>query len=171
MWVADSDGKGARKLCASEDNGLESPAWTADGKQIVYSAGDALFAASFGTNVNCTAADLGDGDDPDASWNGGIALDRLGDSRNRSIFTKPKGGAAQGFTDGSSDDYDPAWSPDGTKIVFVSDRDGNAEIYVATVGGGGATNLTNDPPESDPDDETSVGPAQDGAPAWQPLLP
>ena len=24
----------------------------------------------------------------------------------------------------------PAWSPDGTKIVFASDRDGNWEIYI-----------------------------------------
>jgi WD40-like Beta Propeller Repeat len=28
------------------------------------------------------------------------------------------------------DDYDPAWSPDGQQIAFVSDRDGDEEIYV-----------------------------------------
>jgi Tol biopolymer transport system component len=27
----------------------------------------------------------------------------------------------------------PQWSPDGRKIVFQSDRDGNFEIYVMTV--------------------------------------
>src|SRR5436309_1941988 len=30
----------------------------------------------------------------------------------------------------SADSYQPAWSPDGTKIVFGSNRDGNGEIYV-----------------------------------------
>lgn len=30
-------------------------------------------------------------------------------------------------------DFAPDWSPDGTKIVFVSDRDGNSEIYLLTI--------------------------------------
>lgn len=40
-------------------------------------------------------------------------------------------------------------------IAFHSDRDGNNEIYVVNPGGGGETNLTNDP-------------AQDIEPAWSP---
>src|SRR5439155_1178444 len=37
----------------------------------------------------------------------------------------------------------PAWSPDGTKIAFHSDRDGNFEIYVMNSDGSGVTRLTN----------------------------
>ena len=40
---------------------------------------------------------------------------------------------------------DPAFSPDGSRIAFVSQRDGNAEIYVMNADGTGATRLTNDP--------------------------
>ncbi len=29
-----------------------------------------------------------------------------------------------------ANDYDPAVSPDGTKLVFASDRDGNPELYL-----------------------------------------
>ncbi len=31
------------------------------------------------------------------------------------------------------DDFDPAWSPDGTRIAFTSDRNGNMDIFVLTV--------------------------------------
>jgi hypothetical protein len=58
-------------------------------------------------------------------------------------------------------DYDPRWSPDGTKIVFVSDRhsnspDVNEEIYVLNVADpGGALRLT-------------VNPLGDRSPRWRP---
>ena len=37
----------------------------------------------------------------------------------------------------------PAWSPDGTKIAFTSDRDGNSEIYVMDANGANQINITN----------------------------
>jgi Tol biopolymer transport system component len=40
--------------------------------------------------------------------------------------------------------YFPSLSPDGRKIAFTSDRDGNPEIYVMNVDGGGLRRLTND---------------------------
>jgi len=40
---------------------------------------------------------------------------------------------------------DPAFSPDGSRIAFVSLRDGNAEIYVMNADGTGAVRITNDP--------------------------
>jgi len=46
------------------------------------------------------------------------------------------------------DDMYPSWSPDGTKIVFQSDRDGDWEIYSMNPDGSGQTRLTNHP---DPD--------------------
>src|SRR5829696_7351169 len=52
-------------------------------------------------------------------------------------------------------DGSPAWSPDGTRIAFYSERDGNAEIYVMTSDGAGLTRLTNSK-------------ADEGYPAWSP---
>ena len=39
----------------------------------------------------------------------------------------------------------PAWSPDGTKLAFMSNRDGNPEIYVVNRDGSGLRRLTNHP--------------------------
>jgi hypothetical protein len=43
-----------------------------------------------------------------------------------------------------ADDTDstPAWSPDGSKIAFVTNRDGNHEIYLMNADGSGQTRLT-----------------------------
>jgi Tol biopolymer transport system component len=49
----------------------------------------------------------------------------------------------------------PAPSPDGTKIAFTSDRDGNYEIYVMNADGTGATRLT-------------TNAAMDVGPTWSP---
>ena len=40
---------------------------------------------------------------------------------------------------------DPAFSPDGSRIAFVSQRDGNPEIYVMNADGTGVMRITNDP--------------------------
>jgi TolB protein len=39
-------------------------------------------------------------------------------------------------------DDSPAWSPDGRRIAFVSDRDGNADIQVVDANASGLRNLT-----------------------------
>ena len=67
----------------------------------------------------------------------------------------PDGSNKTMLTDSSTQDGAPRWSPDGTKIVFVSHRDGNREVYVMNAGGSNPTNLT-------------TNPAMDGFPAWSP---
>lgn len=55
------------------------------------------------------------------------------------------------LTNDPANDYAPALSPDGSKIVFVSNRDGNDEIYVMNADGSGQTRLTsNAAQDSDP---------------------
>jgi dipeptidyl aminopeptidase/acylaminoacyl peptidase len=45
----------------------------------------------------------------------------------------------------AANDRDPAFSPDGTRLVFDSDRAGNRELYVIPASGGAPTRLTTDP--------------------------
>jgi Tol biopolymer transport system component len=40
--------------------------------------------------------------------------------------------------------YDPAWSPDGSRIAFVSQRDGDPNLYLARTDGRAIVQLTKD---------------------------
>lgn len=59
------------------------------------------------------------------------------------------------LTDNDAGDWSPDWSPDGRRIAFTSDRNGNRDIYVMDADGSGATRLTDND-------------AVDHAPDWSP---
>ena len=73
------------------------------------------------------------------------------------------GGNRRNLTNDPFSDREPSWSPDGKHIAFVSNRDGNFEIYVMDADGGNQHNLTNNPhDDTDPawfDPAFSVAPA------------
>ena len=46
-------------------------------------------------------------------------------------------------------DYDPVWSPDGSSIVFTSDRDGSADLFRVKPDGTGLEQLTDSPAYDD----------------------
>jgi uncharacterized repeat protein (TIGR01451 family) len=72
------------------------------------------------------------------------------------IFTmQPDGSEVTQLTANGANDAQAAWSPDGTRIAFVSTRDGEAEIFVMNADGSDQTQLT-----------SNVTP--DNYPAWSP---
>ena len=63
---------------------------------------------------------------------------------------------AEALIDSPDADHSPAWAPDGDTLAFVSDRDGNPEIYVFDTDEGG-------PPQ-----RLTVNEAADSQPVWSP---
>ena len=72
--------------------------------------------------------------------------------RDLFIMNADGSGVRQLFTDGRYN-FHASWSPDGERIAFVSQRDGNEEVYVTTVDGSALVRLT-------------MGGGSDGSPAW-----
>lgn len=59
------------------------------------------------------------------------------------IFCVPVGGGnARQMTTSQAYDTTPMWSPDGTRIAFVSDREGSLDIYVMDAAGGTPVRIT-----------------------------
>ena len=49
------------------------------------------------------------------------------------------------LTDSPAWDANPSWSPDGGRIAFASEREGDLEVYVMNADGSSQTRLTDDP--------------------------
>jgi Tol biopolymer transport system component len=87
--------------------------------------------ADFTATVTCTSLSC--------AQNGKIAFNRSGE-----IFTmNPDGTNQTNLTNNAAIDTSPKYSPDGLKIIFSTNRDGNYEIYRMNADGSSPIRLTN----------------------------
>jgi Tol biopolymer transport system component len=98
--------------------------------------------------------------------NGKIAFESFRDGDWDIYTVNPDGSNQTNITNNTAPDLEPAWSPDGTKITFVTDRDGNLgdgrrEIFTMNADGSNQTNIT-------ANSALSVLATNVSAPAWSP---
>lgn len=75
---------------------------------------------------------------------------RVGAEDQQEIFVSRADGAdARNISAHAAEDYHPAWGPDGTRIAFTTERDGNAEIYSAEIPSGQLARITFDVAQDD----------------------
>ena len=92
----------------------------------------------------------------DVSQDGGWLVYDSSLSGNQDIYKIPVGGGEpEQLTNDPSDDFLPAWSPDGKEIAFYSFRKGNRDLFLMAADGGKVQQLTEDP-------------AQERYPDWSP---
>jgi dipeptidyl aminopeptidase/acylaminoacyl peptidase len=67
----------------------------------------------------------------------------INDGQQADVWLLGKDGQPrENLTKDDSDDLDPSWSPDGTKLAFVSDRSGSPQVYVLNLGDRSLRRLT-----------------------------
>jgi Tol biopolymer transport system component len=86
--------------------------------------------------------------------------DRSGGTWPDEVYVMNADGSGKtNLTRNPAQDFNPSWSPDGTKITFASDRDGDIDIYKMDADGSDVAHVT-----------TNSG-VDDVDPDWQPLPP
>ena len=170
IYVMDDDGGNQQNLTNNRHEDWH-PSWSPDGKRIVFSSTRDKKVKNFrptyeiyvmdddGGNQQNLTNDLNHDRHPSWSPDGKrivFASYRDGHFRGEDGITceiyvmDDDGGNQQRLTENRKKDWFPAWSPDGKRIAFASDRKGdleNFEIYVMDADGGNPQKLTNNRPD------------------------
>ncbi|MCK4392154.1 PD40 domain-containing protein [Candidatus Bipolaricaulota bacterium] len=143
LYVMNADGSNVRRL-TTLDRHVGSPTWSPDGGKIAFIADFNVYVVNRdGTSIQNLAPGY------DLTWapeGRKIAFksNKLSSGLTDIWCINVDGTGLQNLTnDPGAYDFVPSWSSDGTKIAFVSYRDGDYEIYVMNADGTKQRNLTN----------------------------
>ena len=115
IYFTDYDGANPQKVTNTRTLNI-TPAWSPDNQVIAYTSYRPSGPQGFGTFQDVILSFIHTGQ-----------------------RATPTSGSPQ------NQNYLPAWSPDGSKIAFTSNRDGNPEIYIMNRDGSGVRRMTNHP--------------------------
>lgn len=158
-----ADGSGTPTNLTNNPGDDIHPSWSPDGSKIAFSSDRNGFAEIFLMNADGSFQTpffpSVFGIDQDWSPDGTkIAYSSGFGSADLEIWTMNVDGTGQvKQTTATGNDTEPHWSPDGSKLVFVSQRDGNREIYVLDLNSGGQSNLTRNAADDDEPDWSPDG--------------
>jgi len=153
VYVMNSDGKRRRQLTNSPASD-EAPQFAPNGRRIVFQTNrtpgaPADFAiwqmSATGTGERSLISLPGIEGEPSFSPTGKrIAFSWQTNGLNDDIYVINADGTGTParVTNDPAFDFTPVWSPDGRSIAFLSDRDGDQDVYVLRVGGGGPFQVT-----------------------------
>jgi hypothetical protein len=148
------------RLTTTTGTNETAPALSPDGTKLAWVAGPSggLTKIWSGTSTAGSAAQaipgLADAIQSSPNWKDATTLAfTMAAASSADIWRAVPGNAPTLLASGSTAEVEPAWSPDGSKVVFASNRTGDTELYLLDVGTGTVTRLT-----------TRSG--SDGAPTW-----
>jgi Tol biopolymer transport system component len=159
---------GAARPVGARGVRLRGPSWSRDGRWLVYESDSASFRDLYRVDRSGATARLTN--DPEGNYSPEVSPDGawvlFQSSRTRDgvqIFRmRPDGSGQQRLTDVARDHWGARWSPDGRRIVFVSDRQGADRLWVMDADGKNQRRLTR---------EDTLPGTIEAQPSWAPAGP
>jgi TolB protein len=170
-WIAERDSysiletvdvySGERIMVKEYDHIIEAPNWTQDGKFLVYNSQGRMFTYELATGeikeINTGFAIDCNNDHVLSPDNIQLAISHFTneDATSRIYILQLAGGTPTLVTE-KGPSYLHGWSPDGERLAYCAERDGQYDIYTISINGGDEIQLTNEPglddgPEYSPD--------------------
>jgi len=157
VTVASTD----RRVVYVDHGRFEAPNWTRDGAAFLFNSNGHILRLPV-TGGEPAIIDTGfavrcnndHGISPDSKW---LAISDQSQEEHRSlVYIVPIGGGTPRRITKNSPSYWHGWSPDGSTLAFVGQRNGDFDIYTIPVTGGDEVRLTtakglDDGPEYSPD--------------------
>jgi TolB protein len=126
---------------------FEAPNWSRDGSYLIFNQDGHIekIPATGGTpeKIDTGFANRCNNDhgiSPDGKWL--VISDQSQEEHKSLVYVLPIGGGVPKRVTKNSPSYWHGWSPDGTTLAFVGQRDGDFDIYTIPVGGGEEKRLT-----------------------------
>lgn len=126
------------------------PKWSPNGEKILFASdrdGDGEIYVVNRDGSNLVQLTDNDGHDGSPQWSPDgthIAFETDRDGGDWDIFIMNENGDdPQPLTDNLTSDFSESWSPDGDWIVYVSNADGDNEVYLIDINGQNQRRLTN----------------------------
>jgi Tol biopolymer transport system component len=153
IWVMNADGTGQRRLPGVADSPDYATDWSPDGSRLFFTASPGAWSmlAADGSDKRLEA-------DSGAGEGGGVVspdgrrmafLSTFGTFANRTadIYTTRLDGTEDWvrLTNNRFEERSPDYSPDGSRLAFTSDRDGDWDVYTMNTDGSGVLQVTNLP--------------------------
>lgn len=152
---------GARTILKAFDFVIEAPNWTRDGRYLVYNARGHMFTYELATGavqqIDTGLATDCNNDHVLSPDNTQLAVSHFtNDDAISRIYILPFAGGEPRLITEKGPSYLHGWSPDGKRLAYCAERNGQYDIYTISVEGGAETRLTNlpgldDGPEYSPD--------------------
>lgn len=157
LWLMAANGSNQRNLSnRSGSDAAEGAHWSPDGSQLVFGGGNHIWIiGKDGTGLQNLTGTANVEDQPWWASTGTIFYVKSPTASAQILSMNANGTNQHPIESDPAIDERPVPSPDGTKVAWVSYRDGNAEIYVANADGSNPTRVTNNT-------------KKDLAPRWRP---